>query len=249
MRHVFYQESAMVYTFTGRVRYSEVDEDGVMTPLSVINYLQDCSTFQSEALGVGMNWLKERGRAWFLSAWKILTDRRPVFGEEITVGTFAYGFKGIYGYRHFFIKDAAGNYIVRADSLWVFCDTGDNYAPVKVTSEYGDPYIGGEEPDLGIPKLKRKLPLPDHMEPIGTVEVQRHHLDTNHHVNNAQYVAIGLEAAGLSSSYEMQAEYRHAAVLGDVFHVKKGTDAEGAVFVSLDNEAGQPYAVLRFSSV
>ncbi|MDO4266438.1 MAG: thioesterase [Eubacteriales bacterium] len=239
----------MVYTITGRVRYSEIDEEGVMTPLSVINYLQDCSTFQSEELGIGMNWLKERGRAWFLSAWKILTDRRPVFGEEITVGTSAYDFKGIYGYRHFFIKDAAGNYLVRADSLWVLCDTRADFAPVKVTAEFGEPYLGGAVvEDLGIPRLKRKLPLPEHMEDAGTVTVQRHHLDTNHHVNNAQYVAIGLEAAGLSSSYGIQAEYRHAAVLGDVFHIRKGTDADGAVCVSLENGAGQPYAVLRFFS-
>ena len=37
-----------MYTFDSRIRYSETDETGALSLLGVINYMQDCSTFQSE---------------------------------------------------------------------------------------------------------------------------------------------------------------------------------------------------------
>ena len=36
-----------MYEFDSRVRYSEVDHHGTMTVPALINYFQDCSTFQS----------------------------------------------------------------------------------------------------------------------------------------------------------------------------------------------------------
>ena len=35
-----------MYEFDSRVRYSEVDHHGTMTVPALINYFQDCSTFQ-----------------------------------------------------------------------------------------------------------------------------------------------------------------------------------------------------------
>ena len=40
-----------MYEFNERVRYSETDEHEQATILSVVNYLQDCSTFHSTEVG------------------------------------------------------------------------------------------------------------------------------------------------------------------------------------------------------
>ena len=37
-----------MYEFNSRVRYSEIDHHGTLTLPALINYFQDCSTFQSE---------------------------------------------------------------------------------------------------------------------------------------------------------------------------------------------------------
>ena len=39
----------------GRVRFSEIDHTRKITVPSIINYFQDCSTFQSEDIGVGLD--------------------------------------------------------------------------------------------------------------------------------------------------------------------------------------------------
>ena len=42
-----------MYEFEGRIRYSECDDTGRLSIFSLVNYFQDCSTFQSEELGHG----------------------------------------------------------------------------------------------------------------------------------------------------------------------------------------------------
>ena len=55
-----------MYTFDSRIRYSEIDADGKLSMAALINYFQDCSTFQSEELGVGIEYLAKRHLAWVL---------------------------------------------------------------------------------------------------------------------------------------------------------------------------------------
>ena len=44
----------IMYTFESRVRYSEIAEDGLLALPAVIDYMQDCTNFQSEDLGAGL---------------------------------------------------------------------------------------------------------------------------------------------------------------------------------------------------
>ena len=73
----------MSYSFKGRVRYSEIGEDGCLTLPGIQNYYQDCCTFQSENIGQGMEALEERQRAWVLSSWQIVVNRYPGLGEML----------------------------------------------------------------------------------------------------------------------------------------------------------------------
>ena len=111
-----------MYEFDGRVRYSEIDHTGKMTLPALINYFQDCSTFHSEEAGLGMERLKAEKKAWILSYWQVIVERYPGLGEKITTGTFATEFKGLYGNRNFYMKDAQGERIACANSIWVFMD-------------------------------------------------------------------------------------------------------------------------------
>lgn len=146
-----------MYTFDSRIRYSETDETGALSLLGVINYMQDCSTFQSEDIGLGVEYLEKKKRAWLLSSWRIVIDRYPVLGERIKIGTWATSSKGIYGYRDFVLMDQEGNYLVKAESVWFFCDT-EKMIPVRVMPEDVEAYGEGEALDLG--KAPRKIAVP-----------------------------------------------------------------------------------------
>lgn len=229
-----------MYTFESRVRYSETDESGSLSVTGIMNYLQDCSTFQSEDLGVGIGYLSGKKKAWWLNSWQILVDRQPKLGERIRISTWPHAFKGIYGYRNFTITDQDGGYLVRADSCWFFYDL-EQSCPARVTEDEIRGY-GSLEQALMLPPAPRKILLPEQCRDGQPVSVSHHHLDTNLHVNNAQYVAIAKEL--LPEPFmisQVRAEYKKAAVLGDVMYPKIGEIPEGYV-VSLQDEKGTVYA-------
>ena len=82
-----------MYTFDSRVRYSETDENGNLSLESVSDYMQDCTNFQSEDLGVGLEYHRQKNIMWVLNFWQIVIDEYPAMGENITVGTQAFGLK------------------------------------------------------------------------------------------------------------------------------------------------------------
>ena len=48
------------YTTEGRIRFSEVDHTRRITLPGIVNYFQDCSSFHSEYIGFGIDYLKEK---------------------------------------------------------------------------------------------------------------------------------------------------------------------------------------------
>lgn len=232
-----------MYSFDSRVRYSETDEKGKLSVTGIINYLQDCSTLQSEDLGLGIEYLKQNHRAWWLSSWQIVINRRPGLGEEIVISTWPYDFKGMYGYRNFTICDKRGNYLVKANSIWFFFDTKAG-RPVKVQEHDIRGYGTGEEKKLEMDYAPRRIVVPKEYETMEPIIVGKHHIDTNHHVNNAQYVEIAREV--LPDDFkvcELRVEYKKAAVLGESMIPHVSRIPEGYV-VALCDEEGAPYAVI-----
>ena len=230
------------YEFGGRVRYSEIDHRGTMTLPALINYFQDASTFHSESIGLGMDRLKQDKKAWVLSYWQIIVDRYPGLGEEITAGTFATEFKGLYGNRNFYMKDGEGKQVACANSIWVFMDL-EKGRPVRPSAEHIDPY-GTAEP-LNMPYEGRKIALPENWEPRESFPVRKYHIDTNEHVNNCQYVQMALEMLpGDILVHQVRVDYKKSAVLGDVI-CPRVSEEDGRIVTELCDGNGKPYAVVE----
>ena len=162
------------------------------------------------------------------------------------VGTWPNSFKGIYGYRNFVIRDEAGNDCVRAESVWFLYDT-ERSIPLRVRPEDTAPY-GTPEPRLRISPASRKIPVPESYDTGESIVVARHHIDTNHHVNNAQYVEIARESIPPRLKIrEIRADYKKAALLGDrmIPHISHENQGEKQVWtVALSGEKGELYAVI-----
>ena len=234
----------MPFQFDSRIRYSETGLDRKLTMVSLVDYFQDCSTFQSEICGNGIDDLAAQHRAWMILSWQIDIVRRPVLGEKVTVQTWPYGFKAFYGYRNFTMVDENGDYLAKANSVWAFIDTESGH-PVRVDQEMIAGF--GLEEQLPMDSFSRKLKVPEENVPMEAFQVGRHHLDTNHHVNNGQYIRMAEDY--LPEGFEtgrLRVEYRQQALLHDVIIPMVHTE-ENEVTVSLCSEADKPYAILVFS--
>lgn len=233
-----------MYTFESRIRYSETDSDGKLTMASLINYFQDCSIFQSEDLNLGVQYLKKEHLAWVLSAWQIVVDRYPALCEKVTIGTQPYEVKGFLGYRNFAMLDEAGRYIARANSLWTLLDT-DSGRPASVTQAMLDGYQLGEKLDMDY--APRRIAVPGGGAEGEPVVVRKHHLDTNHHVNNQQFVDIAMDYLPEGFSVrQVRAEYKKQAFLDDVM-VPYAVCGEGVCVVALRDQDGKPYVIVELA--
>lgn len=234
----------MVFSTENKVRYSEVDEQGIITVEALINYLQDCTMLHSESLGGGLKKLSESGKGWFLSAWQIDIEKIPELYEDITVYTSPYEFKGFFGNRNFWIENRQKERMLAANSIWIFMDLV-NQVPQKIMpedSEMYEPMI----PKIDMEYTSRKIKMPEEYMELLPVPVHYSQIDTNHHVNNCRYIAAAMEAAGLRNiPKRIRAEYKKAAVLGDVFHPFLN-ESDGNYLVDLRNEAGASFATVTF---
>ena len=232
-----------MYTFNSRVRYSEVDSNARLTLDGIINYMQDCTNFQSEDLGVGLEFHKEKKLAWILNSWQIVIDEYPKMGENITIGTQSFGYEKMFGHRNFLITKEDGTRVAIANSLWVLMDLKKN-RPRIVTPEIGDVY--GKHKPLEMEYAPRKIKMPENVVKGREFVVQESQLDTNHHVNNGQYVRMAMNQIELPKVSELRVEYKKQALLGDMI-VPFICRQENKTFVSLDDVDGKAYAVVQFN--
>ena len=234
----------MNYSFNSRVRYSETGEDGRLTLPGALNYFQDCCTFQAESIGLGMEVLKARDRAWFLSSWQVIVDEYQAMGTEIKITTAPYDFKGFMGMRNFTIETADGRLLAWANSNWTNLIISKGI-PARLTPADTDNYVLSKKMEMDY--APRKISLPDDMISQEPFQVQKHHLDTNHHVNNCQYICMAEDFLPEKFKvYQMRAEYKMQAKLGDMICPKTKVES-GKVVVSLDDEKGKPYAIVELA--
>lgn len=131
--------------------------------------------------------------------------------------------------------------------------------PIRIPESESAGYLE-DTPALEMPAFQRTLRVEGEGTSVSPIMVTGAHLDTNHHVNNAQYISIALgaleeldhelaiKAASIDKPYVMDVYYATAAKLGDTIypHVHKADDG---LYVSLDAQEGKPYAIVRVRDI
>ena len=234
----------MGYSFESRVRFSESGEDGKLTLPGILDYFQDCATFQAASIRQGTRELKERNRVWVLSAWQVVVSRYPEEGESIVTTTYPYQFRAFLGMRNFTLETPNGERLAWANSWWTNLNIRTGL-PEKLTEEDLEGYI--TEPKLSMDYAPRKISIPGEDLVPEPFTVQKHHLDANHHVNNCQYIRMAQDYLPKDFTVrQVRAEYKMQGKLGDIFYPSVSFGEE-LVTVALNNERHEPYAVAEFS--
>ena len=253
-----------MYSFNTRVRYSELAEDKCASLVSIINYFQDCCTFESEDGGIGLSWLGEHGTAWMLTGWQIHVVRRPRYCEEICVTTWACGFRYFIGKRSFTITDKDGNVLIYALSDWAYFNfrkgLPEKNVPQREIEVYGmaapiedrfdefglGTYISAN-PDRAVLKGKIQIPKSGSVEKnIAPIIVSVNNLDTNHHVNNAQYIALAKSVIHEEIDVKhFRAEIKKQSVLGDAL-IPILLREDDRIVVILNDEEGKTKLLAEF---
>lgn len=231
-----------MYTYERKVTYSDLSWNGHVDEAQIVRYFQDCSTMQSDALGMGIDFLQQHSHVWMLTSWQILFYRKPELGENIQTATWAYGFDAMYGYRNFTLKDCNSELLAAANSVWVLINTKTG-RPERLTSEFVEGY--GCEEKFPMDYAPRHIKLPKMWENMQSFEVTKADLDTNCHVNNARYIAMALEyVKDTDHMIQIRAEYKKAAVYKDKIYPRIHRD-DDRLTVALCDQEGHIFVVVE----
>lgn len=176
------------------IHYYEVDFRRQMKLTSLIDYLGDVATCQSEVLGIGMDYLSANNLGWVLYKWDIKIHSYPKYGDKIKVKTMPYGFRRFYAYRIFEVFNEEGDLIAEAKSIWFLLNT-ERRRPVRIGNELYQAY-GIAEDCKDMFEIEDIL-KPEHAHEEKIFNVRYSDIDTNKHVNNSKYASWAIEVLPL----------------------------------------------------
>lgn len=172
------------------VGFNEVDLDGMIGPVNLLNWFQNTASSQSYSLGIPVTDLISRGLTWVVSRYRVIIMKRPKWRDPVKVRTWRRPQEQDYSApRDFEVLAADGSVLAQATSIFKLIDISSKkpVSPNEAVPNY--PLLDKKvfEFDSG---MMEKIEVPD----IGKrFEVRRCDLDMNRHVNNVNYVAWAIE--------------------------------------------------------
>ncbi|MDR1587988.1 MAG: acyl-ACP thioesterase, partial [Treponema sp.] len=178
-------ETLNIWQESCAVRFGDIDRSDRLTLASIFDFFQEAAISHADNLGVGRDSMEKTGQVWLLSRMSVQVDRRPAYGEAITVRTWPRGGEKLFALRDYDIRGASGRPLVRGRSAWLIIDL-EKRRPLRPQSvmdalplnEGLDALPSGA---AGLAELKN---------PEKSVERRAAYsdLDYNGHVNNVRYV-------------------------------------------------------------
>ena len=239
------------FTKKYEIHYYEVNSKLRCKLSSIINFICDVGTQQSEYVGGGIEYCTKNNCAWVFYKYDIRMNRYPMFGEAISITTMPIGFKKFYGLRKYIIEDENKNIIGEALALFFLIDI-EKRRPMRIQKEQYDFYGVDGDVDYDISM--------DKIEKINEEQYEKHFnirygdIDSNNHVNNVKYIEWAIEAVPedvvsnysirrLKTTFEKETTYGESI---SSFANVKAIDSDGLKsYHSIKNSEGKEVTLLE----
>lgn len=210
--------SIPVYSCDFPVRYHELDSNGRLRPVELLNYLQDAGGAHAARLGVSVRDLRKRGLTWVLSRVHLQMERYPHADDIVLVKTWPSTREGLFSCREFELSDRSGDIFCRATSSWAALNL-ETRRPVKLQDFLPDyPLVSQRALADDFASLPPFPETADEMREL-RFTVCRSDQDSNRHVNNAVYADWALEAVPDRIAdmhlYSLEISFRAESLYGD----------------------------------
>src|SRR5471030_716968 len=230
------------FTKKYEIHYYEVNANLRCKLSSIINFICDVGTQQSEYFGCGIDYCTKNNCAWVFYKYDVKMYRYPVFGEVISITTQPVGFKKFYGLRKYIIKDQSDNVIGEALALFFLIDI-EKRRPMRIQKEQYDIY--GVDGDVDYDISMDKIAIIDEEQYQKQFNVRYSDIDSNNHVNNVKYIEWAVESVPVDviNNYvikRIKVVYEKETTYGDKISVS-------ATIKEIDNANLKSYHTIRNS--
>ncbi|MFD1431263.1 acyl-[acyl-carrier-protein] thioesterase [Lacticaseibacillus yichunensis] len=185
------------------------------------------SEHQLDQLDAGISSLAKHGAGWVITQYEMTINRMPKAEEELILGTAATTYNKLMTYRDYWIKDVAGDELLRFTGAWVMMDlTTRKLIPViaDFAERVGAPF------DTHVKRFPRLAKLSGDVQAV-PYRVRYFDIDENGHVHNTRYLDWMEDSLGADflNSHELTgASIKYAR------EVAYGTQPEAQFTVSAD---------------
>ena len=173
------------------VKYSEIDQNLVMKPFALLNFLQDIASKNAEDLGFGYSYIHPKNYAWFLIKYRMEFENYPFDVQDLTLKTEPRGYNKLFAFRDFELFKG-DELLGRIHSMWSIVDI-DSRSMVPITTIIPDSpkmtLFKKREDDLSFSKISPITNPTIEKE----FEVRYNDLDVNGHANNGNYIVWAFE--------------------------------------------------------
>jgi acyl-ACP thioesterase len=177
-----------------KVRFADIDTSDTLTIGATFDYFQEAAISHAEILGVGRDAMKTTGRVWILSRLSVFMERRPRFGEPVTVRSWPRGPNRLFAVRDYDIRDASDTPVVRGRSAWLILDI-EKRRPLRpqeacesLPKNEGIDSLPGPNPGNEVPPSLAAVFADSPPAPVMKRRVAYSDIDYNGHMNNTRYV-------------------------------------------------------------
>ena len=178
-----------VWQETYPVRFGLIDKSDRLTLDAMFQFFQEAAISHAENLFVGREDMSRTGQGWVLSRISVMVDRRPNYGETITVRSWPRGGEKLFALRDFDIRDKDDIPVVSARSGWLIVDL-EKRRPIRPQSVMDNlPQNEGLNAlSWGPAALSEQSILKSVEASVTKRKALYTDVDYNGHVNNVRYI-------------------------------------------------------------
>jgi acyl-ACP thioesterase len=179
-----------IWQETCTVRFGGIDRSDRLTMNTVFQFFQEAAISHADNLGVGREDMARTGTVWILSRMSVHIDRRPRYGETVTVRSWPRGGEKLFALRDYDIRDASDVPVVRGRSGWLIINI-EKRRPLRPQSIMNtlpqNEGLNALPPDIaaaGIAGLAER----QNLHKAAERRADYTDVDYNGHVNNVRYI-------------------------------------------------------------
>ena len=211
----------MIFEHKARVDIGKVNGNSFITNKGMLSLLENVACMHSDEAGYGIREIPITHLSWVQLNWRVQILRRLVYGEEVTIKTWARDATKITTLRDFEVIDKDGKTVCIATTKWTLTNI-DTKGITKITEDMISKYNPDTKiimPDFEFKKLKE----PENFTSEYVYTTQRRDIDVNKHVHNLNYLDFAYEALPeeiyeetLSNDFNnIEIMYKNAVRFGD----------------------------------
>ena len=200
------------------VDISKVNGDSKISNKGMLSILESVACMHSDKAGYGIKEIPLTRLSWIQLNWKVKILRRPYYGENLKIRTWARIDSKVSTLRDFEVLDKDNNQVCIGTTKWTLTNI-DTQSLVKISddiiNEY-EPINKSIMPDYDFKKLQEPINFSNEY----IYNTQRRDIDVNKHMHNLNYLDLAYEALpedvyNTETFNNIEIMYKKAIRLGD----------------------------------